>query len=91
MRDASLVSSVLIDAAEFARMLSVSKPTIWRLREDGKLPPVIALTSQCIRWRRADVESWIAGGCVPPNEKSPAGANGEASVSHSAKTSEVTA
>lgn len=59
MRDSSLVPSVLIDAAELARMLAVSKPTIWRIRD--KLPPSIALTSQCIRWRRSDVEAWLAG------------------------------
>lgn len=61
MRDASLFPTVLIDAAELARMLSVSKPTVWRLREAAKLPPAIALTSQCIRWRRSDVEAWLAG------------------------------
>ena len=63
MRDPSLTPSVLIDAAELARMLSVSKPTIWRMREDGKLPLAIALTSQCIRWRRDAVLSWIDAGC----------------------------
>ena len=54
---------VLIDAAELARMLSVSKPTVWRLRDDGKLPPSIALTSQCVRWRRDAVAEWIEAGC----------------------------
>ncbi len=63
MTTATLIPSVLIDAAELARMLSVSKPTIWRMREDGKLPPAIALTSQCIRWRRDAVLSWIDAGC----------------------------
>lgn len=63
MRDVSLTPFVLIDAAEFARLLSVSKPTIWRLREAGKLPPAIALTSQCIRWRRDAVLAWIEAGC----------------------------
>ncbi len=71
MRDASLVPSVLIDAAELARMLSVSKPTIWRMKEAGKLPPAIALTSQCIRFRRrtgnpaTGIEDWIESGCPP--------------------------
>lgn len=63
MRETSLVPSALIDAAEFARLLSVSKPTIWRLRDAGKLPPAIALTSQCVRWRRDAVLSWIDAGC----------------------------
>ena len=61
MRNVSLTQSALIDAAELARMLAVSKPTIWRMKEAGKLPPAIALTSQCIRWRRSDVEAWLAG------------------------------
>ena len=70
--------SVLIDAAELARMLSVSKPTIWRMRDDGKLPPAIALTSQCVRWRRDSVLSWINAGCCPPTkEQRPAATNGE--------------
>ena len=67
MREPSLVPSLLIDAAELARLLSVSKPTIWRLRENNKLPPSIALTSQCIRWRRSDVDAWLAAGCVHTN------------------------
>ena len=61
-------SSILIDAAELARLLSVSKPTIWRLRDDGKLPPAIGLTSQCIRWRRDGVLDWINAGCPATSE-----------------------
>ena len=53
----------LIDAAEFARLLSVSKPTIWRMRDAGKLPNEIALTSQCIRWHRESCLAWIDSGC----------------------------
>lgn len=60
--------SALIDAAELARLLSVSKPTIWRLRDDGKLPPAISLTSQCLRWRREAVLKWIDAGCPIPSE-----------------------
>ena len=63
MRDITLVPSALIDAAELARMLSVSKPTIWRMRDDGKVPSAIALTSQCVRWRRDAVLFWIDAGC----------------------------
>lgn len=69
MPDATLTTNVetrLIDAAELARLLSVSKPTIWRLREAGKLPPAIALTTQCIRWRRDVVLQWISDGCPAP-------------------------
>ena len=63
MRDVSLVASALIDAAELARMLSVSKPSIWRWKEAGKLPPAVTLTAQCVRWRRDAVLDWIEAGC----------------------------
>ena len=67
MRDPSLVPSVLIDAAELARMLSVSKPTIWRWLSEGRLLEPIRLTAQCLRWRRDAVLAWIDAGCPPFN------------------------
>lgn len=61
MRDANLVPSVLIDARTLARdYLSVSLATVWRMRADGKLPEPLKLTAQCLRWRRADIESFLA-------------------------------
>lgn len=61
------IAPELIDAAALASLLSVSKPTVWRLKEAGKLPPAIALTSQCIRWRRSDIDGWLAAGCPCPD------------------------
>lgn len=63
MRDTTPTSSVLIDARDLARILAISVPSVWRWREAGKLPPAIALTSQCIRWRRDAVLAWIEAGC----------------------------
>lgn len=74
MRDISPASPrepALIDAAEFARLLSVSKPTIWRMRDSGKLPLATALTAQCVRWHlrtgnpATGVLDWIEAGCPP--------------------------
>lgn len=70
MRDSTLVSA-LIDAAELARLLSVSKPTIWRMKDAGKLPMAIRLTSQTVRWNRRAVLDWIEGGCTPPTASQP--------------------
>lgn len=78
MRNVSLVPSALIDAAELARMLSVSKPTIWRLSDAGKLPPAIALTSPYVRWKRDSVLAWLES-LDTVNEQRSAAANGEAS------------
>ena len=63
MRDASLVPSALIDARELAAMLAISVPTVWRMRESGRLPEPLRLTAQCVRWRRADIDSWLTAGC----------------------------
>ena len=85
MRETNLIPSALIDAAELARLLSVSKPTIWRMRDAGKLPAEIALTSQCIRWRRhtgnpaTGVEDWIDAGCPALNEQYSAAMDSEKS------------
>lgn len=73
MRDISPAprEAALIDAAEFARLLSVSKPTLWRLRDSGKLPLATALTAQILRWHlrtgnpSTGVLDWIENGCEP--------------------------
>ncbi len=66
MRTDTAPPSVLIDAKTLARdYLSVSLATVWRMRADGKLPKPIRLTSQCLRWRRSDVESWLNAGFLP--------------------------
>ena len=69
MPDPVPVPSALIDARELSRLLSVSLPTIWRMRNAGRLPEPIRLTSQCLRWRRCDVDAWLASGCPTPDTK----------------------
>lgn len=51
-----------IDVHAVARKASVSPATIWRLRAAGKMPAPIRI-GHSIRWRRADIEAWIAAGC----------------------------
>ena len=80
MRTDTARSSVMIDVRTLARdYLAVSVPTCWRMLASGRLIEPLRLTSQTLRWRRADVESWISAGCLPPNELRPAAVNGEAS------------
>ena len=55
----------LIDAAELARRLSVSRASIWRWIADSRLPEPIRLTSQCLRWRADAITEWIERGCPP--------------------------
>lgn len=68
MSKTSLVPAVLIDARELARMLSVSVPTVWRMRQSLRIPEPLKLTSQTVRWRRSDIDSWLAAGCSSTQE-----------------------
>lgn len=53
---------LLLDAKALAEKLSISKATVWRMRDGGKLPQPVRLGS-CVRWRFTDVERWLADGC----------------------------
>lgn len=68
MRDASPLPSLLIDAGELARLLSISKPSVWRWLENGRLVKPIRFTAQSLRWRRDVVIAWIEAGCPAPDE-----------------------
>jgi prophage regulatory protein len=71
MRDATLTPSVLIDARELAAMLAISVPTVWRMRESGRLPEPLRLTSQCLRWRRADINAFLESLAASPKQEQP--------------------
>jgi excisionase family DNA binding protein len=55
-------ASKLIDSAEVSRMIGVSYRTIWRLKDAGKLPKPVSI-GRLVRWRRDEIEQWIAAGC----------------------------
>lgn len=53
---------LLIAADEVARLLNISKRTLWRLLSAGKLPKPVRL-GNAVRWRRDELEQWISQGC----------------------------
>lgn len=55
-------ANLLISAAEFATILSVSKRTLWRLLSAGKLPLAVHI-GRSPRWRLDEINAWIAAGC----------------------------
>ena len=59
-------SSPLLSANDLARRLNVSRRSIWRWRSAGKLPAPVVV-GRLIRWRRDEIERWIAAGC--PNRR----------------------
>ena len=59
-RDTS--SPALVDVQAVALILNCSSRHVYRLTDAGRMPAPVRLGS-LVRWRRADVEAWIAGGC----------------------------
>jgi excisionase family DNA binding protein len=56
--------SALLDVRAVAALLDCSPRHVYRLSDSGKMPPSVRLGS-LVRWRRADLDSWLAGGCRP--------------------------
>lgn len=55
-------NTLLITIDELAHELRVSRAAAWKWLAAGKLPRPIRLGDRCPRWRRADIEQWLANG-----------------------------
>lgn len=55
-------ASLLLNVEEVARLLKISSRSVNRLRSAGHLPEPVELLGS-IRWRRSDIEAWVAAGC----------------------------
>jgi predicted DNA-binding transcriptional regulator AlpA len=49
----------LIRARPLAKLLGVSRWTIWDWTKRGVLPKPITFGNQYVAWRRADIEQWL--------------------------------
>ncbi len=54
----------LLDVEAVADLLQCSTRTVYRLADGGKMPSPMKLGA-LVRWSKASIESWIAGGCKP--------------------------
>lgn len=54
----------LLSAAEAARLVGVGKRSWWRYASSGRAPEPIRFAG-VVKWRRADISTWIAAGCPP--------------------------
>lgn len=50
----------LLDIAQVADLLRISRRTAWRLLSRGVLPPPIRLSRRVVRWRANDIERLLA-------------------------------
>ena len=56
--------ALLVDANEAARMCSMHRGSWYKIVAAGKTPASIRIGSM-VRWRRDEIEEWIAAGCPP--------------------------
>lgn len=52
----------LLAAAAVAKLLGCSQRQVYRLTAAGLMPRSVRLGTMC-RWRRAEIQRWIAAGC----------------------------
>lgn len=64
----SLPAGGTYNVGDIARMLQASTRHVRRLADSGAMPRPVHL-GRLVRWRRADVDAWLAAGCrrVGPN------------------------
>lgn len=56
------IESRLIDVCTVAKLLGVTRRTVYRLADAGKMPRPIKLGG-AVRWDKRVVEQWIDAGC----------------------------
>ena len=55
---------LLLTERQVCAMAGIGRTALYYLRRSGKFPkPVDALGTRATRWRRADVEAWVASLC----------------------------
>lgn len=62
-RDAISPMAMLLTAKDLAAVLQVSVRTLYRLKDQGTLPPQQTIAgSNLARWNRAEIENWVQAG-----------------------------
>jgi excisionase family DNA binding protein len=54
----------LLDVRAVAVTLGCSPRHVYRLADGGRMPAPLRLGA-LVRWRRADLDAWLAAGCPP--------------------------
>jgi prophage regulatory protein len=50
----------LLRLPEVVRTIGVSRATIYRYVDSGRLPPPVKLSTRCIAWRASEITAWMA-------------------------------
>lgn len=66
----SLSLPPLLTSREVIAVQSISKRTLWRWVNTGRMPPPVRI-GRVVRWRRDEIEAWIKAGCPPVSKFKP--------------------
>lgn len=63
-------TDTLLTRSDLARITSLDPNTVEKLAAEGRLPKPIDLGTgrKALRWRKSDIDRWIAEGCQPVSE-----------------------
>ena len=59
----------LLTTSQVEEIVGFSRATIHRKVSAGEMPAGIRFGHSSVRWRRAEIEAWIEGGCRPVRRK----------------------
>jgi excisionase family DNA binding protein len=59
-------NSLLLTVGQVASLLAISPRTVWSKVASGSMPAPVRIGRLC-RWRREDIEKWVAQGCPKLN------------------------
>lgn len=57
-------NSLLINANELGKLLGLGRTKVYEMKKSGQLPCPVKIGGS-VRWRREEVEAWVAAGCPP--------------------------
>ena len=60
LKQKSPAKRLLYSTGTLVRVVSLSRATIWRKVQDGKFPKPVRIGTRNIRWKKADIDNWIA-------------------------------
>lgn len=61
--DHNSLSPLLLSAEEAATFLGISRRHFYGLHSSGRLGPLPVKLGSSVRWRRDEIETWVAHGC----------------------------
>ena len=58
--DIAGASERLLRLPELVRTIGISRATIYRYVDSGRLPPPVKLSTRCVAWRASEITAWMA-------------------------------